>query len=323
MRLAVLSRKERLYSTSRLVEAARRRGHDVVVIDPIKCYVVVAQGSHRIYCQGDELAPVDAVIPRIGASVTDYGLAMLAHFSRAGIATANSISAIASSRDKLRALQILSRSQIPIPRTALVREPGNVRHAVEALGGTPIVIKLLQGTQGVGVMIADSSQALESTLDTLWGLGQNLILQEFIAESAGRDVRAFVVGGKVVAAMQRTAKVGEFRANLHRGGEGRPFALDPEGERTAVEAARVLGLDVAGVDLLESSTGHKVIEINSSPGLRGIEQATGVDVADAVCAHVEALVLRASRDGGRPFGGLLGDALEPGPVELSPALSTI
>jgi ribosomal protein S6--L-glutamate ligase len=287
VRLALLSRNPRLYSTSRLVEVATRRGHHIDVIDPIGCVLVISRGSHKMFHRGVEVRGYDVVIPRIGASITDYGLAVLAHFERHGVPSVNSAQAIARSRDKLRALQSLSAHDINIPRTAMARDPEAIRAAVDAVGGTPVIIKLLQGTQGVGVMIADSAQAVASTLDTLWGLGQNIILQEFIAASKGRDLRALVVGGELAGAMRRTARDGEFRANLHRGGGAHAVQLDAEATRVAVAAARELGLDVAGVDILEADDGPRVIEVNSSPGLRGIEAATGLDVAARILEHAE------------------------------------
>jgi ribosomal protein S6--L-glutamate ligase len=293
VRIALLSRNPRLYSTSRLVEAARARGHSVDVIDPIGCVLAISRATHRLVFRGQEVTGHDVVIPRIGASITDYGLAVLAHFEGHGIPSVNGQQAIARSRDKLRALQTLSAHDLDIPRTAMARDPEAIRAAVDAVGGTPVIIKLLQGTQGVGVMIADSPEAVESTLDTLWGLGQNIILQEFIAESRGRDLRAVVVGGELVGAMRRTARKGEFRSNLHRGGDGKAVELDAETRRVAVLAARTLGLDVAGVDLLESNSGPRVIEVNSSPGLRGIETATRIDVAARIIAHAEKLAAEA------------------------------
>jgi ribosomal protein S6--L-glutamate ligase len=289
VRIALLSRNPRLYSTSRLVEAARARGHEIDVIDPIGCVVVVERGNQRMFFRGVEVPRYDVVIPRIGASITDYGLAVLAFFQRHGVPSANTPLAIARSRDKLRALQRLSAHDVGIPRTAIARDPANIRTAIDAVGGTPVIIKLLQGTQGVGVMIADTREGVESTLDTLWGLGQNFILQEFIAESRGRDLRAVVVGGELVGAMQRTARAGEFRSNLHRGGAGRAIKLDEAYRRAAVQAVQIIGLEVAGVDMLESNEGPRVIEVNSSPGLRGIESATGLDVAARVIALAERL----------------------------------
>jgi ribosomal protein S6--L-glutamate ligase len=293
VRIALLSRNPRLYSTSRLVEAARARGHEIDIIDPIGCVLLISRGTHRMISRGVEVAGYDVVIPRIGASITDYGLAVLAFFERHGVPSVNPSLAIARSRDKLRALQSLSAHDVGIPRTVMARDPEAIRAAVDAVGGTPVIIKLLQGTQGVGVMIAESAASVESTLDTLWGLGQNIILQEFIAESRGRDLRALVVGGELVAAMRRTARAGEFRSNLHRGGAGRRVDLPPDYVRAAVEAARIMGLHVAGVDMLESHEGPRVIEVNSSPGLRGVERAAHVDVAARIIQHAERLVEQA------------------------------
>lgn len=292
MRIALLSRNPRLHSTARICEAARARGHEIDVIDPIACSVVISRFTHRLFCRGRELVGHDVVIPRIGASITDYGLAVLTHFERAGVPSVNSTISIQRSRDKLRALQYLSAHDVGIPRTAIARTPEAIRGAVDAVGGTPVIIKLLKGTQGVGVMKAESPEGVESIIDTLWGLGQNIILQEFIAESMGRDLRAIVIGGELVAAMRRTAKKGEFRSNLHRGGNGMRAELPPEYVRAALDAARIMGLGVAGVDLLESKHGPRVIEVNSSPGLRGVERATGIDVAQRIIAHAERLVQR-------------------------------
>jgi len=287
-----LSRNAKLHSTARIIEAARARGHEIDVIDPIACTVVISRFTHRLFARGREVVGHDVVIPRIGASVTDYGLAVLTHFERAGIPSVNSTIAIQRSRDKLRALQYLSAHDVGIPRTAIARTPEAIRGAVDAVGGTPVIIKLLKGTQGVGVMKAESPEGVESIIDTLWGLGQNIILQEFIAESQGRDLRAIVIGGELVAAMRRTAKKGEFRSNLHRGGNGERAELAAPYVRAALDAARIMGLGIAGVDLLESRHGPRVIEVNSSPGLRGVERATGIDVAQRIIAHAERLVQR-------------------------------
>jgi ribosomal protein S6--L-glutamate ligase len=292
VRIALLTRNAKLYSSARLLEAARARGHEIEVIDPIGCVLVISRNTHKLFTRGREARGFDLVIPRIGASITDYGLAVLTYFERAGIPSVNTGVAIARSRDKLRALQYLSAHDVGIPRTAMARTPDSIRAAVDAVGGTPVIIKLLQGTQGVGVMIAESSEAVESTIDTLWGLGQNIILQEFVAESKGRDVRAIVVGGELVAAMRRTAREGEFRSNLHRGGRSQRIELPTEYARAALDATRIMGLGVAGVDLLESKAGPRVIEVNSSPGLRGIERTSGVDVAARIIMHAEKLATR-------------------------------
>jgi ribosomal protein S6--L-glutamate ligase len=292
VRIALLSRNAKLHSTARIVEAAHARGHEVEVIDPIACSVVISRFQHRLFARGREIIGHDVVIPRIGASITDYGLAVLTHFERLNVPSVNSTIAIQRSRDKLRALQYLSAHDVGIPRTAIARTPEAIRGAVDAVGGTPVIIKLLKGTQGVGVMKAESSEGVESIIDTLWGLGQNIILQEFIAESMGRDLRAIVIGGELIAAMRRVAKKGEFRSNLHRGGAGQRVELPPAYARAALDAARIMGLGVAGVDMLESRDGPRVIEVNSSPGLRGVERATGIDVAGQIIAHAERLVQR-------------------------------
>jgi ribosomal protein S6--L-glutamate ligase len=292
VRIAVLSRKPKLYSTSRIVETALARGHAVEVIDPIACALVISRRSHELRHRGERVGAFDVVIPRIGASITDYGLAVLTHFERDGVPLLNGPQAIARSRDKLRALQLLSAEDVGIPRTAMAREPAALRAAMDAVGGTPVIIKLLQGTQGLGVMLADSPEGVESIFDTLWGLGQNIILQEFVRESRGRDLRAVVVGGEVVAAMLRTARAGDFRSNLHRGGAGRAVALAPPYVEAAVASARIMGLEVAGVDLLESSDGPRVIEVNSSPGLKGIERAAKVDIAARMIDRAEAIARR-------------------------------
>jgi ribosomal protein S6--L-glutamate ligase len=292
VRIALLSRNAKLYSSARLIEAARARGHEIDVVDPIGCMLVISHKTHKLFTRGREARGYDVVIPRIGASITDYGLAVLTYFERAGVPSVNTGVAVARSRDKLRALQYLSAHDVGIPRTAMARTPDSIRAAVDAVGGTPVIIKLLQGTQGVGVMIADSAEAVESTIDTLWGLGQNIILQEFVAESKGRDVRAIVVGGELVAAMRRTAKAGEFRSNLHRGGNSQRVELAPEYARAALDASRIMGLGVAGVDLLESKAGPRVIEVNSSPGLRGIERTSGIDVAQRIIMHAEKMATR-------------------------------
>jgi len=292
VRIALLSRNSKLHSSARLAEAARARGHEIDVIDPIQCVLVISRLQHRMFARGREIEGYDVVIPRIGASITDYGLAVLTHFERVGVPSVNSTIAISRSRDKLRALQYLSAHDVGIPRTAMARSPEGIRAAVDAVGGTPVIIKLLQGTQGVGVMKADTPEGVESTIDTLWGLGQNILLQEFIGESKGRDLRVIVIGGELVAAMRRTARKGEFRSNLHRGGASKRVELAPEYARAALDAARIMGLGVAGVDLLESSAGPRVLEVNSSPGLRGVERATGIDVAQRIIMHAERLVAR-------------------------------
>ena len=290
MRLLVLSRNASLYSTSRLVLAARARGHQVSVADPLDFQLVVSRRRPALVL-GDRLAPeVDLVVPRIGASVTTYGLAVVRQFDMMGVPVLNTAIAIARSRDKLRAMQLLTKKDIDVPRTVCARTPDSVAAALSFIGGTPAIVKLQQGAQGIGTMIADSPQAVTSLLETLWAMGQDIILQEYIAESKGRDYRAIVVGGRVIASMRRQAKGGEFRSNLHRGGLGVRVDLPPRYRQVAVAAAKVMGLEVAGVDMLEAREGPKILEINSSPGLEGVERAGGVDVAGAIIAHAERYV---------------------------------
>ena len=296
--LAILSRKKRLYSTRRLVEAARSRGLRTRVVDVLACNIVLERGRPRIFVAGEELEGVAVAVPRIGASVTAAGLAVVRQLEAQGIPVVNSAAGIANSRDKLRALQLLAQAGIDMPRTVLARGGGNIKELVRHVGGLPAILKLIQGTQGVGVMIAHSEAEVESILSTLWDLGQEILLQEFIAESRGRDVRALVVGDHVVGAMRREARSGEFRSNLHRGGEGSALDLSPEYAQPAVHAARVLGLAVAGVDLLEAEGGPKVMEVNSSPGFEGLERATGLDIAGAIVDHACRLAARAERASG-------------------------
>jgi ribosomal protein S6--L-glutamate ligase len=286
VKLLILSRRRTLYSTRRFVETARRMGHRTMVVDPLNCFLVCGK-TPSIYHKNSakRIDDVDVVLPRIGASITEYGLAVVNHFSMLGVPVVNSALAIAQSRDKLRCLQLLSQHGIDIPRTVMARTPSQIERALQVVGGPPVVVKLVQGTQGIGVMLAETQSALEAILDTLWGLGQNILIQELIPESRGRDLRALVVGRKVVASMRRIARVGEFRSNIHRGGEGRIATLDADYERVAIEAAKVTGLDVAGVDMLESRFGPKVIEINSSPGFEGLEAATGLDIADKILSY--------------------------------------
>jgi ribosomal protein S6--L-glutamate ligase len=277
------------------VLAARARGHEVLVVDPLECRVVVSPGRPAMFLGDRPIPEADLVIPRIGASITNYGLAVVRQFDMMGVPVLNNAVAIARSRDKLRAMQLLTKKNLDVPITVCVRTPGSVDRALHAVGGTPAIVKLQQGTQGIGTMIAETPQAVTSLLETLWAMGQDILLQEYIAESKGRDLRAIVIGGRVVAAMRRQAKRGEFRSNLHRGGLAVKVNLSKTYTRAAVEAARIMGLDVAGVDLLEANRGAKILEINSSPGLEGIERASGVDVAAAVIAYAERFVLRRRR----------------------------
>jgi ribosomal protein S6--L-glutamate ligase len=277
--VAILSRNRKLHSTRRLVEVAEDLGYRPLVLDTLRCNLVLTREHPLILYRGEALPRVDVVIPRIGSSITGYGLAVVNQFEMMGVPAVNSAGPIARARDKLRALQLLARSGIAIPRTVICRFRDEVVRAVELVGGLPCIIKLTRGTQGVGVMIASSMAEVQGMLDTFWDLGQEILLQELVQESRGRDVRALVIGDRVVAAMRRQARTGEFRSNLHRGGEGRAVVLDRSYAAAAVKAAKVIGLEVAGVDMLESRSGPKIMEVNCSPGFEGLEAATGVDIA--------------------------------------------
>jgi ribosomal protein S6--L-glutamate ligase len=287
MRCLILSRNASLYSTSRLVLAARGRGHDVSVIDPLDFQIVVSRGRPSLLAAGQPTPRFDIVIPRIGASITNTGLAVVRQLDLMGVPVLNGAVAISRSRDKLRALQLLTRRNIDVPITVCGKSPQSTEAALSLVGGCPAIVKLQQGTQGIGTMIAETPQAVHSLLETFWAMGQDIVLQEYIRESKGRDIRAIVVGGRVVAAMRRVAKPGEFRSNLHRGGKGTSVHLPSAYRRVAVRATKIMGLEVAGVDMLESKTGPKILEINSSPGLEGVERATGVDIAGAIIEYAE------------------------------------
>jgi ribosomal protein S6--L-glutamate ligase len=286
VKLTILSRNPSLYSTSRLVEACRLRGAEVSVLDPLHCVVKLSKKRPEVFHDGERVAGLDGIVPRIGASITFYGLAVLRQFEMMGVFPANDSQAIAKSRDKLACLQLLSRHDIAIPPTAFARRREDVRAAIRKVGGTPVILKILEGTQGTGVMLAESVKSAESVLDALHSLRQNILIQAFIEESHGVDYRAIVVGERVVAAMSRQATPGEFRSNLHRGGTARAVEIDPELAATAVHAAQVLGLNIAGVDMIPSREGPMVLEVNSSPGLEGVEGATGIDVAGAIVDFV-------------------------------------
>jgi len=286
MKIALLSRNPNLYSSRRLVEAAQERGLDVQVLDALHCVVKLSKQSPEVYSGGKALSGLSAVIPRIGASITFYGLAVLRQFEMMGVFPTNESQAIARSRDKLRSLQLFSRHDIGIPPTAFARSTEDVRQAIAKVGGAPVILKLLEGTQGVGVILAESVKSAESVLDAMHSLKQNILIQKFITEAAGVDYRVIVIGGKVVAAMERRAEEGEFRSNVHRGGSTRLITLAPEYESTALAAAECLGLNIAGVDMMPSDDGPMVLEVNSSPGLQGIEGATGIDVAGAMVDFV-------------------------------------
>src|SRR5215471_7716387 len=287
MRVVILSRQPSLYSTRVLAEAAQQRGHDVRVLDTLQFDIRVSRRSPELLYQGRPVGPVDAVIPRIGASITNFGLAVVRQFEMIGVYCLNESQAIARSRDKLRCLQLLSRHDIGLPPTVYTRQAEHVPDCIEQVEGPPVVVKLLQGTQGIGVVLAETTMAASSVIEAFHGLEQNILIQKFIREARGADIRALVVGRKVVAAMKRQAVAGEFRSNIHRGGKAKKITLPPEYRKTALAAARVLGLRVAGVDMIESSEGPMVMEVNSSPGLEGIEKATSVDVAEAIIEQIE------------------------------------
>lgn len=287
MKIAVLSRNENLYSTRRLVEAGRARGHQVDVIDTLHCYMDITRSRPAVRYHGEELPYYDAVIPRIGASITFYGTAVVRQFEMMGTFCVNESVAISRSRDKLRSLQLLSRKDVGLPRTGFASKPDNVKDLIKNVGGAPLVIKLLEGTQGIGVVLADTNKAAESIIEAFMGLKANILVQEYIKEAGGADIRCFVVGDKVVAAMKRQGAEGEFRSNLHRGGSATLVKLSKEERATAAKAAKVMGLNVCGVDILQSKNGPVVMEVNSSPGLEGIELATNKDVSGLIYDFIE------------------------------------
>ncbi len=287
MNLVVLSRNAKLYSTKRLVEAAQKRGHEIRVIDHSKCDLVIEKKKPKVLYRGEEITGVNAVIPRIGASVTFYGTAVVRQFEMMNVFTAVESQALVRSRDKLRSLQILSRAGLGLPKTVFTNYSKDVERTLKEVGGAPVIIKLLEGTQGLGVVLAENKKAAVSVIEAFNGLKARVIVQEFIKESRGEDIRAFVVDGHVVGAMVRTAKEGEFRSNLHRGGSAKVIELTPEEEIAAIKAANAMILGIAGVDMLRSDRGPLIIEVNSSPGLEGIESATGVDIAGQIVKYIE------------------------------------
>ena len=287
MKLAILSRKPGLYSTRRLKEAGEKRGHEVEVIDYLRCYMNVSLLKPLIMYRGQPLDGIDAVIPRIGAPHTFYGTAVVRQFEMMNVYSANESQAITRSRDKFRCLQLLARNGIGLPVTGFAHSTKDVQGLINTVGGAPLVVKLLEGTQGIGVVLAETQQAAESVIEAFRGLQANILVQEYIEESGGADIRCFVVGERVVAAMERRARPGEFRSNLHRGGTARKAALATEERSTAIRAAKAMGLNVAGVDILRSNHGPVVMEVNSSPGLEGIERATQIDVAGTIIEFLE------------------------------------
>lgn len=296
MRICVLSRNPELFSTRRLVDTARERGHEVSVIDYLNCNIVIERGNPSILYAGKTMPLPDAIIPRIGASKTFYGSAVVRQFEMMHVFTSSKSQAILRSRDKLRSMQILSRHGIGLPKTAFSAHPEQIKGLIKQLGGPPIIIKLLEGTQGKGVVLAETINAAKSALDAFYGLKANILLQEYIKEAKGKDIRVFVVDGKVVASMIRQGVQGEFRSNLHQGGVAEKIKLTKEEKDTAIKAAKALGLSIAGVDLLQSARGPLVMEVNSSPGLEGIESTTGRNVAGKIIQYIEENVYRKQID---------------------------
>lgn len=287
MKIAVLSRGPQLYSTKRLVEAGEQRGHEMHVLDHTKCNLMIEQHNPTVHYQGEALDGFDAVIPRIGASVTFYGSAVVRQFEMMKVFSATESQALLRSRDKLRSLQILSRAGLGLPKTVFTNYSRSVNDIIDSVGGTPLIIKLLEGTQGLGVVLVDNRKAAASVIEAFHNLKARIIVQEFIKEAKGADIRAFVVNGEVVAAMKRQAPEGEFRSNVHRGGSAEPYKLSRTEKATAVKAAKAMGLHVAGVDMLQSERGPLIMEVNSSPGLQGIERASGLDIASSIIQFLE------------------------------------
>ncbi|WP_319826098.1 30S ribosomal protein S6--L-glutamate ligase [Thalassovita sp.] len=287
MKIAMLARNANLYSHRRLKEAAELRGHQLDIIDTLRCYMNIASRRPEIYYNGEKLTGYDAVIPRIGASVTFYGTAVLRQFEMMGVYPLNESVAIGRSRDKLRSMQLLARDGVGLPVTTFAHDPKQTEEVLKLAGGAPIVIKLLEGTQGIGVVLADTDRSAKSVVEAFRGAGVNIMLQEFIKEAGGTDIRALVVGGKVIAAMKRTGAEGDFRSNLHRGGSAQVVKLSAEERATAIRAAKAMGLNACGVDMLRSNHGPVIMEVNSSPGLEGIEKATGLDIASKMIEYLE------------------------------------
>ena len=287
MKIAMLARNPNLYSHKRLKEAAELRGHTLDIINTLRCYMNIASRRPEVYYNGEKLEGYEAVIPRIGASITFYGMAVLRQFEMQGVYPLNESVGIGRSRDKLRSMQLLARDGIGLPVTTFAHDPKQTEEVLELAGGAPVVIKLLEGTQGIGVVLADTKRSAKSVVEAFRGAGVNILLQEFIKEAGGTDIRAIVIGGKVVAAMKRTGADGDFRSNLHRGGSAELVKLSPEERSTAIRSAKAMGLNVCGVDMLRANHGPVVMEVNSSPGLEGVEKATGLDIAGMIIEHIE------------------------------------
>jgi ribosomal protein S6--L-glutamate ligase len=289
VKFLVLSRKPAIYSTRRLREAARIEGHACLVVDPLRCVLHLERGAAKVRVAGEDLTGIDAVIPRVGSYAVEYSLAVVKQFELMGVPVLNPAAGIALAKQKWASLQALAARGIPVPPTTLMRFPTHLADTIEELGGSPVILKLLRGMQGAGVLLAESAEAAESIMDTVWSLGEDILAQKFIAESRGRDVRVLVIGGEAVAAMKRTAKPGDFRSNIHRGGVGSRVEITRELRDLAVRAVEVVGLRVAGVDLLESKSGLVVLEVNSSPGFQGLEEATEKDIAVEMVKEAEKL----------------------------------
>ncbi|MDE9448878.1 30S ribosomal protein S6--L-glutamate ligase [Aliiroseovarius sp. Z3] len=294
MKIAMLARNAGLYSHQRLKEAAEARGHDLDIIDTLRCYMNIASRRPEVYYNGEKLGHYDAVIPRIGASVTFYGLAVLRQFEMMGVYPLNESVAIGRSRDKLRSMQLLARDGIGLPVTTFAHDPKQTNEVLKLAGGAPLVVKLLEGTQGIGVVLADTDRSAKSVIEAFRGAKVNILVQEFIKEAGGTDIRALVVGGRVIAAMKRTGASDDFRSNLHRGGSAEAIKISPEERSTAVRAAKSMGLNVCGVDMLRANHGAVVMEVNSTPGLEGVEKATGIDVAGKIIEFLEKDIKRGS-----------------------------
>ena len=287
MNIAILSRNSNLYSTRRLLEAAEERGHKARILDHLKCDIIIEQNNPLIYYKGERIQDIDAIIPRIGASVTFYGSAVVRQFEMMNVFTTTNSQALVRSRDKLRSLQLLARSGVGLPKTAFTNYSKEEKNLVEVVGGAPLVIKLLEGTQGVGVVLAETKKAAQSVIEAFHNLKARVIVQEFIKEAKAADIRAFVVNGEVVGAMKRQGKEGEFRSNLHQGGSATVVKLSRAEKSAALKATQAMGLSIAGVDMLQSSRGPLILEVNSSPGLEGIEKATNVDIAGKIIQYIE------------------------------------
>lgn len=291
MKIAILSRDGTLYSCKRLRQAAINRGHTVDILDPLSCYMNINPAASSVHYQGRQLPRYDAVIPRIGSAITFYGTAVLRQFEMLGSYPLNESVAITRARDKLRSLQLLARQGIDLPVTGIAHSPDDTHDLIDMVGGAPLVVKLVEGTQGIGVVLAETRQAAESVIDAFRGLNAHILVQEFIKEANGRDIRCMVVGGKVVAAIERQAKEGDFRSNLHRGGQATVVDITPREREMAIQATATLGLEVAGVDILRAARGPLVMEVNASPGLEGIEKTTGLDIATQIIQWTEAQAL--------------------------------